>query len=78
MTFTVHSHCLDIAKHCALLHTIVERLLFYDRGEEKKKRMEKVTVCCDVVFSYRADCPNRNPAFLSHTHLMTNYDKWPF
>lgn len=28
MNFTVHSHCSDIAKHCAQLHIIVEHFPF--------------------------------------------------
>lgn len=28
MALTVHSHCLDIAKHCALLHIIVQLFPF--------------------------------------------------
>lgn len=43
MDFTIHSHCLDIGKHCALLHIIVEHFHFMTvaKGEEK---MELVTV----------------------------------
>ena len=38
MDFTVHSHWLDIAKHCAPLHIIVEHFHFMtvaERGGEK-------------------------------------------
>lgn len=41
MTFTVHSHCLDIAKHCAPLHVIVEHFHFMTVEEGGEKKMEK-------------------------------------
>lgn len=41
MTFTVHSHCLDIAKHCAPLNVIVEHFHFMTVEEGGEKKMEK-------------------------------------
>lgn len=37
MNFTIHSHCLDIAKHCALLHRIVEHFHFMTVAIGKKE-----------------------------------------
>lgn len=37
MNFTVHSHCLDIAKHCALPAYYCQTFPFHDRGEGEEK-----------------------------------------
>lgn len=79
MNFTAHSHCLDIAKHCAPLHIIVEHFHFMTalKGGEGGGKEEIVPVNCNVCgiqLQGRLVKSNRSLTFLCSTHLMTNND----
>lgn len=61
MSFTVHSHCLDTAKHCALLHIIVEQFHFMMVATGvKKEDGNSHGIVMSVVFIYRADSDKSN------------------